>query len=181
VLSTERLIIRPFKKNDYRDTYEYMSAPETYKFERGAPVSLNDAKKQCRQFTGKTAPGFFAAELKENGKVIGHISFFPERPKEFRMWNIGYIFHPAYYGRGYATEATRAVIAYAFKELKVHRIVAHCSPDNIASWKIMEKCNMKREGLNRKDFLWRTDENGNSVWFDSYEYAIIEEDFSLQS
>lgn len=177
MLETERLIIRPFQKNDYQDYHEYMSAPETFRFERGSPMSLKDAKKFCQTFAGKTAPGFWAAVLKGNTKVIGNVSFFPEGNADFNTWQIGYIFHPDYYNQGYATEATRAVIKYAFTELGAHRIVANCSPDNTASWKVLEKCGMRREGTAKKDFPLRNDEKGKLIWLDSYSYTILDEEF----
>jgi len=177
MLETERLIVRPLRASDYKDNYEYMSAPETYRFERGKPVSLEEAQKFCREWSAKETTNFWVAELKADGKVIGHVSFFPERPLEFKTWNIGYIFSPAYYGQGYATESTRAVIKYAFSELGAHRIVANCSPDNIASWKVLEKCGMRREGTSKKDFLLRNDKNGKPIWLDSYSYAILNEEF----
>jgi ribosomal-protein-alanine N-acetyltransferase len=176
VISTERLIIRPFQESDYQDIHEYMSAPETFIFERGKPLTLKETKKFCAEFAGKTKPGFWAAQLKGSGKVIGQVSFFPVRKEEFRTWYIGYIFNPTYYGQGYATEAARAVIKHAFTQLNAHRIEAYCSPENIPSWKVLEKCGMKREGLLRKNFLLREDAGGNPIWLDSYEYAIIDED-----
>ena len=45
MLSTQRLIIRPFHKNDYQDLYEYLSLKETYQYEPGEPISLEEAKK----------------------------------------------------------------------------------------------------------------------------------------
>jgi RimJ/RimL family protein N-acetyltransferase len=174
MLVTARLIIRPFLESDYQDLYEYLSLEETYRFERGGPISLDKAKELAREWSkGKN---FWAATLKENQKLIGHVSFFPEGPEVFKTWQIGYIFNPAYQNKGYASEASLAVIKYAFSHLGTHRIGAHCSPENIPSWKILEKCGMKREGLLRKNFLFRNDENGNPIWLDSYEYAILEED-----
>jgi [ribosomal protein S5]-alanine N-acetyltransferase len=177
LLNTERLIIRPFLASDYRDLYEYLSLPEIYRFEPGEPVSLEEAREECRQ----RAKGnfFWAAALKEgNNKLIGHVSFYQVEPKFFLTWEIGYIFNPAYQNRGYATEASRAIIKYAFTELGAHRVVGHCSPENTASWKVLENCGLKREGLQRKNFLIRNDENGKPIWLDSYEYAIVEEDFN---
>jgi ribosomal-protein-alanine N-acetyltransferase len=176
MISTERLIIRPFQESDYRDIHEYMSAPETYIFERGKPLTLKETKKFCVEFTGKTKPGFWAATLKDSKKLIGQVSFFAAGPEFLCTWEIGYIFNPAYQNKGYASEATRAVIKHAFTESGVHRIIGHCSPENIPSWKVLEKCGMKREGLLRKNFLLREDASGNPIWLDSYEYAIIDED-----
>jgi ribosomal-protein-alanine N-acetyltransferase len=175
MLSTERLIIRPFLKNDYQDLYEYLSLPETYRFEPGKLISLNEAKKLCRERAKGT--NFWAATLKDSKKLIGHVSLFPLGPKFLLAWEIGYILNPSFQNKGYATEAVRAIIKYAFMELGAHRIVGHCSPENPPSWKVMEKCGMRREGLLRKNFYVHKDKDGNPQWLDSYEYAILDEDF----
>jgi [ribosomal protein S5]-alanine N-acetyltransferase len=177
MIDTERLILRPFKKDDYRDYHEYMSVPETYRFERGAPITVKEAKKFCKEWASRKTVNFWAVELKETGRVIGNVSFFPEGPPDFRTWSIGYIFNPLYHNKGYATEAARGVIRHAFTELKVHRITAGCSPENTPSWKVLEKCGMRREALNLKNFPIRYDENGVPVWLDSYQYAILEDEF----
>ncbi len=174
MIITERLIIRPFLKSDYRDFHEYMSLEEVYRFERGKPITPKEAKKDCAEYAKETK--MWAVTLKENNKLIGHVSLAPNRPNEFRMWNLGYMMNPAFQNKGYTTEAARAMIKYAFTELNAHRIVGHCDPSNTASWKILEKCGMKREGMSRKDFPARKDEKGNTVWFDSLEYAILDED-----
>jgi [ribosomal protein S5]-alanine N-acetyltransferase len=174
-LTTERLIVRHFHKEDFQDVYEYLSLEETYRFERGQPITLKEAKKFCKEQSKGTM--FWAATLKESGKVIGQVTLNPDRPEIFKMWNLGYIFNPAYHGKGYATEAARAVVKYAFETLQVHRIVGHCSPDNAASWKVLEKCGMKKEGMSRKDFPVRLDNDGNPVWLDSLNYAILDEDY----
>ena len=45
MLETERLMVRPFRESDYADLYEYLSIEETYRFEPGDPVSLEEAEK----------------------------------------------------------------------------------------------------------------------------------------
>jgi RimJ/RimL family protein N-acetyltransferase len=175
MLSTERLIIRPFFDNDYRDVHEYLSLPDTYRYEPGDPVTME----QARQLTRERAVGtnFYAAVLKDTKKLIGHVSFFQNEPKHFLTWEIGFIFNPAFQNKGYATEASRAVIEYAFKELGAHRLVGYCNPENTASCRVLEKCGMKREGYFRKKAFFRTDENGNPLWFDTCEYAVLAEDW----
>lgn len=176
MLSTKRLIVRPFVETDYSDLYEYLSLKEIYQFEPGEPISLEEAKK----ITAERAKGtnFWAATLTAgNNKLIGHVSLFQTEPKHIRTWEIGYIFNPVFQNNGYATEAAHAVIAYAFKELNAHRIIGFCSTENIPSWKALEKCGMNREGLQKKNMYFRTDNDDKPVWFDSYAYAIVEEDF----
>ena len=175
MFETERLIVRPFEPGDYKDYHAYASRQEIYRFERGTPVDLKQAKKDCKRMAKEKK--IWAAVLKENNKVIGQVSFSSIRPEEFSTFNLGYIFNPDYYGRGYATEAARGMVKYGFEVLLVHRIVGHCSPDNIASWKILERCDMTKEGVSRKDFPHHIDGNGKTVWLDSLEYAILEEDY----
>jgi ribosomal-protein-alanine N-acetyltransferase len=174
MLSTERLIIRPFIESDYRDLYEYLSLEETYRFEPGEPLSLEETKTLCRERAKGT--DFWAAILKADKKLIGHVSFIQTEPKVFLTWEIGFIFSPAFQGKGFATEASGALIEYAFRELGAHRVVGYCSPEN-TSWRVLEKCGMKREGLLRKNIFFRKDNNGKPHWLDSYEYAIVDEDF----
>jgi ribosomal-protein-alanine N-acetyltransferase len=172
MLSTERLIIRPFLETDYQDLYEYLSLEETYRFEPGEPISLEESKKVCLERAKGT--DFWAATLKDSGKkLIGHVSFIQTEPKFFLTWEIGFIFNPAFQNKGYATEASQAIIEYAFKELDAHRIVGFCSTENVASYKVLEKCGMKREGLIRKNAFFRKDKDGRPIWLDSYQYAIL--------
>jgi ribosomal-protein-alanine N-acetyltransferase len=175
MLSTQRLVIRPFLEDDYQDLYEYLSLPETYRFEPGKPVSLEEA----RNLTSERARGnnFWAVVLKENKKLIGHVSFIQEEPKHFLTWEIGFIFNPAFQNKGYATEASRVVIEYGFTKLGAHRIIGNCDQKNTASWRVLEKCGMKREGARRKNAYFHLDENWKPCWVDSYMYAILEEDF----
>lgn len=175
MLSTERLVIRPFQDSDYHDLYEYLSLKETYHYEPGEPISLEEAKKLAQERAKGT--DFWAVTLKDSDKLIGHVSFIQTEPKHLLTWEIGFIFNPAFQNKGYATEASQAIIKYAFRELDAHRIVGHCSPENEPSWRVLEKCGMKREGLRRKNVFFRKDKDGRPIWFDSYQYAVLEEDF----
>ena len=175
MLTTERLIIRSFLESDYTDLYEYLCLKEIYRFEPGEPISIEEAKQICRERAKGT--DFHAVTLRgEKKKLIGHVSFIQVEPKLFMTWEIGFIFNPAFQNKGYATEASRSIIDHAFKKLNVHRIVGFCSMENIASQRVLEKCGMTREGLLRKNAFFRKDKNGQPLWLDSYEYAILADD-----
>ena len=175
VLTTERLIIRPFRRDDYEDLFEYLSLKETYRYEPGEPISLEEAKKICQERTIGT--DFWAVTLKDGDKkLIGHLSFIQTEPKFFLTWEIGFIFNPAFQNKGYATEASCALINYGFTKLGSHRVVGYCSTENTTSWRVLEKCGMTREGLRRKNAFFRKDNDGQPLWMDSYEYAILAED-----
>jgi RimJ/RimL family protein N-acetyltransferase len=80
---------------------------------------------------------------------------------------IGYALGRAHRGRGYATEAARGLLAYAFAELGLHRVQATTSPDNRASWRVMERLGMRREGRLRE----AAPQGG--AWSDVLVYGIL--------
>lgn len=58
-----------------------------------------------------------------------------------------------------------------------HRILAMCNPLNTASWKLMERLNMRREAHHIKNNWFFKDENGSPIWQDTYKYAILKEEW----
>lgn len=87
-----------------------------------------------------------------------------DRYKRAEVW---YRLHPRFWGFGYATEALKAVIAFGFNHLNLHRIEAGCAVENIASVRVLEKAGMVREGRKRQALPLP------SGWSDNYEYAIL--------
>jgi len=171
---TERLKIRPFTINDYTDLYEYLSDKQTYEYEPGKPITTEQSKELCIERAKNRT--FFAVELKSENKVIGHIYFNKTEPKELLIYEIGYIFNKKYQGHGYAAEAMQYFIERQFSETDIHKIIAHCNPKNIKSWKLLERLKFKREGKLRKNIFFKKDKNKNPIWLDTYEYGLLKED-----
>jgi RimJ/RimL family protein N-acetyltransferase len=171
---TERLKIRQFTKNDYADLYEYLSDKQTYKYEPGKPITMEKSKRLCIERSKNRI--FFAVELISEEKIIGHIFFNKIEPKNLLTYEIGYIFNKKYQGKGYATEAIQKFIKQYFSELNVHKIIAHCNPENVKSWKLLERLKFKREGKLRKNIFFKKDKNNNPIWLDTYEYGLLKED-----
>lgn len=65
---------------------------------------------------------------------------------------------------------------YGFEELGVHRVIALCNPENESSWKLLERISMRREGIFRKEVFFKTTINGQPIWQDTYQYAILKEE-----
>lgn len=170
-METPRLILRKHTENDWKDLFGYLSLPQTYIFEPGEPIDSTQAKRLAKERSKGTH--FLAVELKENRKMIGHLYFKQIPPDHFMTWELGFIFNPAYHNKGYCTEAAKKLIEYAFQELNAHRIIAYCNIKNIASWRVLEKIGMRREALNLQKGYFRKDEKGSPLWFDSYQYAIL--------
>jgi ribosomal-protein-alanine N-acetyltransferase len=174
LIETDRLIIRSFDSNDWQDLFEYLADPAIYIYEPGEPATPHQAKELARERS--TGTDFWAVVLKQKDKVIGHLYLKQIEPLELLTWELGYIFNPAYQRCGYASEAALALVRYAFFNYGIHRIVAHCNPENVASWKVLERVGFKREGLLRKNIYFRQAADGNPLWTDTYEYGILETD-----
>jgi ribosomal-protein-alanine N-acetyltransferase len=63
---------------------------------------------------------------------------------------IGYIMHPDHRGKGYMTDAVKLLVDYIFRTKQIVRVQAECSPDNLASVRVLEKAGFTYEGLRRK-------------------------------
>jgi len=114
--------------------------------------------------------------LKSENKLIGHIYFNKIELKHFLTYEIGYIFNKNYQGNGFTTEAIQYFIKAQFSKPNIHKIVAHCNPKNIKSWKLLERLKFKREGELRKNIFFKKDKNKKPIWLDTYEYGLLEED-----
>jgi ribosomal-protein-alanine N-acetyltransferase len=174
MIRTTRLTIRPFTAGDATDLHEYLSNPAIYRYEPGEPIDFDSAVELAERRAAAT--DFWAIELRDSSKMIGHLYFKQVEPAELRTWELGYIVNPKYQGEGYATEATAALLRKAFKEKHIHRVFAHCNPENPASWKVLERVGLRREGLLRKNIFFRRGPDGEELWTDTYEYAILEEE-----
>jgi len=104
--------------------------------------------------------------LKESAEVVGMIDPRIEGPKV----GIGYGAARTYWGKGYVTEATRAIIEWAFQQHSIYRVYATTDVENIASRRVLEKVGMQCEGILRKYIVHP---NISDVPRDSYMYAIV--------
>lgn len=169
---TDRLIIRKFEQNDWKDLYEYLSDKEVIKFEPYDVYSENQAKEEAINRSNNES--FFAVCLKENNKLIGNLYL---SKGDFDTWELGYVFNRNYQGLGYATEGAKELLDYAFTHLGARRIIAMCSPKNQHSWKLLERLHMRREGLLLQNIYFKKDSNGEPIWLDTYEYAILKSEW----
>jgi [ribosomal protein S5]-alanine N-acetyltransferase len=175
IIETERLILRKFSSDDWKDLYEYLSQESVVKYEPYEVFTEDKCKESAIKRSQNDA--FWAVCLKDNNKLIGNVYFEQQEPEEFLTWEIGYVFNPSYYGKGYATESCKGILNYAFEQLNARRIVAMCNPKNTASWKLLERLNMKREGHLKKNIFFKYDKEQQPIWNDTYEYALLKDDW----
>jgi len=91
------------------------------------------------------------------------------RVDKFRA-DLGYAIAPEYWGKGYATEITKSVIAWALMQEQIFRVWATCDIENLASARVLEKAGMQREGILRRYILHP---NISPEPRDSYIYAVV--------
>lgn len=166
-IETENLIIRNFELTDEKDLCEYMLQRVNAEFEAYPTFTPEKAKEEI-VFRSKSDE-FFAVVLKNAHKVIGNIYL---GKRDFNTRELGYVLNQDYQNKGYASEANKAMIEFAFKK-GVHRIYAECAPQNMPSWKVMERVGLKREAYFRKNVSFHTDEKGNPIYWDTYVYAAL--------
>ena len=169
-LTTARLIVRSFRQADWPAVLSYTGNPAVMTYLPEGVFNGEAARAFVTQNEGESARAF-GVELRQTGQLIGHISFHPWFGNQ--TYEIGWVFHPDFYGQGLATEAANAMIQFGFETLHLHRIIATCQPENPASQRVMEKIGMRREG-HFKQCIYR----GNNVWWDEYFYAILAQEWA---
>lgn len=171
-METERLSIRRFSPEDWQDLHEYLSQENVVKFE---PYGVF-TQEECRQEAARRAgdPSFWAVYLKDCGKLIGNVYL---AKGEFDTWELGFVFGERYQGKGYATEAARALVSDVFQSKNAHRVVAMVNPLNTASWRLLERLGMRREGYLMQNIFFHRDEEGQPLWQDTYAYAMLAEEW----
>lgn len=172
--TTARLAMRRFRPEDADDLFEYLSDPQIYRFEPGEPIDRVQADQRAVEMAA--SPDFWAVELAGAGKVIGQIYFQQIEPAGHMTCELGYILNPAFQRQGYGSEAAGALVQHALTAGGMHRVVAHCNPENCASWKLLEKIGFRREGLLRQNVFFRRDADGQPLWTDTYVYARLAAD-----
>ncbi len=147
-LSTERIILRPWKETDYAPFWEMSADPRVSEYLPPFPdKSACDAfVDRLRADFGGRGWGFWALERKEGGVFMGTAGLHRPGP-QFGVGRpcveIGWRLAPAFWGKGYATEAAREVLRFAFGELLLDEVVSFTAIGNERSLKVMERLGMK--------------------------------------
>ena len=176
--TTERLTLRSFRPGDEDDVFTYRSVASVVRYIPGEPKTREQvadlvAERATAGRIDPTSPNLtLAVEL--DGRVIGDVLILLEGldGKDGRQAEIGWVFAPDVAGRGYATEAARAIADVAFREVGVHRVWAELEPENSASAAVCERLGMRREAVFVKASWFK------ERWTDLAVYAIVEDEWS---
>lgn len=124
------------------------------------------------QLTDEGQPLMAGVELPvgQRGIVIGDIVLF-WGSREHASGEIGYIFHPDYAGRGFATEAVRALLGIAFGTYGLHRVTARIDARNVASLRLAERVGMRQEAHLVENEWFK------GAWSDEIDYALLQREW----
>ncbi|MBV9773767.1 MAG: GNAT family N-acetyltransferase [Gemmatimonadetes bacterium] len=154
--TTDRLLLRPLREKDLDAYAAIMADPEVTRYlGDGQPLSRVDAWRQMALFLGHwqlRGYGHWAVEERGSGALAGRVGLF--LPEGWPGFELGWTLGRAFWGRGYATEAARAALRYAFSELGREHVISLIHPDNRASIRVAERLGESREG--ETEFYGRT-------------------------
>lgn len=177
LLQTPRLILRAFEEDDWPAVYAYAANPVVFRYLPADTPTEEQVRQTVRwMIKGRedNPPHYdFAVILRNEPSLIGWCSV-SIRYDELRQGELAYSFNPQYWNQGYATEAALCALRYGFLELDLHRVFATCRPDNIGSWRVLEKVGLRREGHLRQH-RWVRDS-----WQDSFLYAILDHEWQAR-
>jgi len=172
-IRTERLLLRDFRPDDFDAVHAYGSDPEVARYMEWGPNTPDDTRgfldrAMTSQAIWPRLDFGLAIENRDMGAAIGSIGLHL-RDGANRTAEIGYCLHRNYWRQGIVHEASRALLDAAFKTLGLHRVFATCDVRNTGSYGVMEKLDMRREGLLRQD------RKVKGAWRDTYLYAVLAE------
>lgn len=149
-IETERLLLRRFTPADFETMYALWTDGESMRYVQpeGWPHNVEDSRAlfaRSMRFFDEHGFGQFAVVPKQERRVIGYCGL--KFLNEAREVELLYGVFKEFWNRGLVTEAARAVLRYGFEAAGLGRIVAVALPDNVGSWRVMEKLGMRREGL----------------------------------
>lgn len=175
IITTKRLVLREIEEQDWLPVLAYQSDPRYLRYYDWAERTEQDVHAFVRMFIAQREAEprtkfQLAITLASNGQLIGNCGIRKKTP-DAQEADIGYELDPRYWGRGYVTETARAMLAFGFRELALHRIWAWCIAENVASTHVLEKIGMRQEGHLRQN-EWM-----QGRWWDTLLYAILEHEW----
>lgn len=176
-IRTERLALRRFVIDDLDDYHGYHRLPEVARYLLREPSTLEHSREMLSKaaeltFDGEGDDLVLGIQTIGSTTVIGEVVL-SWASDPHRQAEIGYIFHPSAGGRGYATEATKAMLRLAFDTFGFHRVFARLDAANTASAGVCRRLGMRQEAELIENHL---DGDG---WGSALIFAILEREWRI--
>ena len=149
-IETERLLLRPFEAGDLDAFHVIQSDESVARFLYNEPRTLQESQDLLeRKIAGaalRTEGDWLSAAvvLRTTEELVGDVDLL-WASEQHRQGEIGFVVQPTHHGRGYATEAARPLLAFAFGPLGLHRVVGRTEARNAPSSRVLEKLGMRLE------------------------------------
>jgi RimJ/RimL family protein N-acetyltransferase len=176
-LETERLRLRPYAAGDVEGLRALYADPGVVRYLYGEPESDEEIRKRLARKMAGTAIRSegdvlaLVAELRSTGEMVADV-ILHLTSCEHRLGEIGYAVLPAHAGRGYATEAARPLLAVAFDDLRLHRVIGRVEARNVASARVLEKLGLRQEAhLVENEFV-------KGEWQSELVYAVLDREWA---
>lgn len=176
-IETDRLRLRPYSAADVDDLFAMHSREDVVRYlywevrDREQVAAMLERRQTRTALEQEGDALILAVELKESGRVIGDV-LLQWTSEERRQGEIGFIFHPDFHGRGYASEAALVMLRLGFDELDLHRIVGRCEAGNVDSTRLMERLGMRQEAH------FRENEFVKGRWDDELVFAMLHREWA---
>ena len=173
ILHSPRLLLRSIVPSDLQDIHALHSLPETDRYNAlGIPKDLAETRNVVQGWLNDLDQSpvvnhTLAIREHKGGAFVGlfGLKLGSEKYRTAELW---YKLLPAHWGKGYATEAVKCMLAHCFETLTLHRVEAGCAVDNAASVRVLEKAGFVHEGCKRKILPLK------SGWSDAHIFGMLE-------
>lgn len=175
-IKTDRLLLRKFNTSDTEAIFSAWTSDERVaKYTSwNAHKSIEDTKAYVEYMTNKTELSDYNWIIELDNKIIGSINVCYSNDQS-EIVGLAYVLAHDYWGKGYMTEAAKAVINFLFNDVNYRKIIAGCDSKNIGSARVLEKIGMKREAVLR-EHIKRKD----GTWGDDFQYGILKREFEQE-
>jgi RimJ/RimL family protein N-acetyltransferase len=179
---TERLEIRRARPTDVEATWVFRQLPDVGAWITRAPTTYDSYREQ---FLDEHRLACTLVYSLADGRMVGDLMLRVEDAwaqaevadrAAGTVAELGWAQDPAYAGSGLATEAVAALLRVCFTDLGLRRVTAQCFADNEASWRLMERLGMRREGHFVSESLHRS-----LGWLDGYAYAVLADEWRARA
>jgi RimJ/RimL family protein N-acetyltransferase len=174
-ISTQRLLLRPFRPADWQDLLEIMSDPEMFRYndwhpqDEDAIVKWLDAERDVRlTHTGHSFHWGF--ELQETQKLIGFAGLWYRDEAHLQVGFTIFV-NRTFQRKGYGTEGLGGLLDFCFQGIHVHRVTADCDSRDLAAIRMLEKSGLRREG----EFIESVQRQGE--WLNILWHAVLRKEY----